>query len=251
MNNINLFLLFSIILLFSFGCNSEDRGPKAEDWVKLPRDEWPQIALTNTIEIADTTYTAIASSFLIDTGSDTLAVTAKHFFELFAVHGLYTVDFKGQLKSWKMFPKNNQDEIIEVGELINRNPSETAAIPGTSNNRDWLIFEIKDSNPDIYPLKIGSPSIRAGEYLYNLGWPMDVKSGPPKLYKFKVYRIVDMQIFMEPVEYTDNPAGLSGSPIFNSKGHVVAISSGGTGALARACSVGYLIRELEKHKGAE
>ena len=98
-------------------------------------------------------------------------------------------------------------------------------------------------NENIKPFNIGDGSVRSGEYLYNIGWSYK-DQGAPKLYKFRVFRIVENQIFMEPVNFTDEPAGLSGSPIFNSKGHLVGISSGGEGGLARACSVYYLLKVL-------
>ena len=240
-----------VLLCFGFlsitsSCKNES-STKREKWIDLKIKDWPQIVMTNKVVFDDTTYTDFASSFLVDTGEDTIGVTCKHVFAAFSAIGLFTVDFRGRLESWKMYPKNDRECVIEAGQLINRNPGEMAALPNTTNNTDWLAFKIKTGNKNIYPLKIGDGSVRAGEMLYNLGWTIDQTDGPPKLYSFKVYRVVGNQIFMEPVNFTDNAAGLSGSPIFNRDGHLVGISSGETGNLARACSVFYLMEVLEKN----
>ena len=147
-----------------------------------------------------------------------------------------------------MYPKNNRDEIVELGDLINTNPSEMAALPNSTNNEDWLVFKIKKAAPDITPLKIGDGSVKSGEFLYTIGWTIDDKGVAPELYKFKVYRMFGNQIFMEPVEFTENPAGLSGAPLINRYGKLVGISSGGDGGLVRACSVFYLFKVLEKYQ---
>jgi len=241
-------IVISTGLILLASCSGSKEEIETESWINKPLKKWPHIALTNNIVFDDTTYIDIANGFLVDTGTDTLAVTVKHFFSLFSTMGLMTVDFQGKLESWKMYPRNSRDDIVVLGDLINRNPSEVAAIPNTTNNEDWLVFKVESASSNIHPLTIGDGSVRAGEYLYNLGWTMNDKDNPPNLYKFKVYRIVGNQIFMEPIEFPDNPGGISGSPLFNRQGQLVGISSGGEGGLARACSVYYLLEVLEKHK---
>ncbi len=237
-----------IILLALLACGRNSPIDNAENWVKQAQSKWPQITMTNQVVFDDTTFTDFASSFLVDTGTDTLAITCKNVFASFAAIGLFTVDFKDKLESWKMYPKNSCDDIVELGELVNRNPSEMAALPNIANNTDWLVFKVKSGNENIFPLKLGDGSFKAGEYLYNLGWGNEEKNGPSKLYKFKVFRMVGNQIFMQPVNFTEEPAGLSGSPIFNSKGQLVGILSGVEDNLARACSVYYLFDILKKHQ---
>ena len=164
-------ILVGLVLLSLGACNKK-QNTSIENWVKLPVNEWPHIAMTNEVVFNDTTFTDFASSFLVDTGKDTLAVTAKHVFSVFAAIGLFTVDFKDKLQSWTMYPKNSRGDIIEVGKLLNRNPGEMAALPNSTNNADWLVFEIKSGNKNIKPLKLGDGSFKRGEYLYNIGWNM-------------------------------------------------------------------------------
>ncbi len=237
-----------VIGMLVFACQTRQNQFESEAWVSQPQKEWPNLALTSEVTFSDKTYTDFASGFLVDTGIDTLAVTVKHVFMAFAAQGLMTVDFQGKLQSWFMYPKNQRDVRIELGELINRNPREMAAMPNLTNNSDWLVFRIRVKNPDIKPFKIGDGSVRSGEVLYTLGWTQKDTSGLPRLIKDKVVSVVGNQIFMESITEVQDKAGLSGAPVFNAAGHLVGISSGGEGLMGRSCSVFYLM-EVLNNKG--
>ncbi|MBT3244182.1 MAG: trypsin-like peptidase domain-containing protein [Bacteroidetes bacterium] len=245
--NKSIFLsgLFAVLLVMS-ACKSKKEHIEDGAWMNQSSSEWPAVVMTNQIQFEDKTFTDFANGFLLDTGTDTVAISCKHVFMAFASMGLVTVDFQGKLIEWKMNPKNAKGHEIKLGELINRDPGEMAALPNASNNSDWLAFHIESYDPGITPLKIGDASVRTGDIVYTVGWTTEDKKGPPRLILSRVFRMVGFQIFLEPITKIDNPAGLSGSPVLNKDGHLVGISSGSEGFMERACSVYYIMDVLKK-----
>ena len=73
------------------------------DWINEPQDEWPQIALINEVwystgeRYVHPSFEYAATGFLIDTGEDTLAVTAKHVLWVAKTSTMNAVDFQGKL----------------------------------------------------------------------------------------------------------------------------------------------------------
>jgi hypothetical protein len=52
--------------------------PSSQPWAQRPSQEWPPISLINQIQYIDVKHSIAGCAFLLDTGHDTLAVTAKH-----------------------------------------------------------------------------------------------------------------------------------------------------------------------------
>lgn len=239
-----IILLFTIIIVA--GC--KNRASNGDDWVKDPIKDWPQIALTNEVEFDTKLYTDFAAGFLVNTGQDTLAIASKQLFIAFVGVGIKTVDFQGKLKIWAMYPRNNPKERIILDQLINTNPSEFSAMPGSTNNADWLIFSIKENHSKVKPLKIATKPLENGQVLYVIGWPDDDQRSKPEILAGAIIKLFDNQIFIEMQNELENPEGYMGSPVFNKSGEVVGIYSGQNGTIGRSCTVTYLMDVLSEPK---
>ena len=75
-HKLSLFLLSIFVTAFVFGNTNQSKNNK--NWIDKPQDEWPQITMINHIEYVDKTHPVAGCSFLLDTGKDTIAATAKH-----------------------------------------------------------------------------------------------------------------------------------------------------------------------------
>ena len=187
------------------------------------------------------------AGFLVDTGTDTLAVTRKHIFNVFAIHRLLSVDFQERLQSWTMYPKNQRNEKIVLGELVNRNPDEFASLPNSVNNADWLVFKIKENNSQVQAFKIRENPIDIGEILFIMNSTESENLSHVGLVQCRVFRTLDNQILLELFIDPEDPEGMKGAPIFDKNGLLVGIFSSLTDGVSRGCSVNYLIETLTKN----
>jgi hypothetical protein len=120
-------------------CGGGQQGDTAA-WIDRPRDQWPQIAMVNEIEYVDQYFPVAGCAFLLETGGDTVAATAKHVLIYFKSDSMRAVSFDGDLVRWKMHPKNEPGEGVVAGRLINEDPGEQ--ITYTRSRSDWLLFQI-------------------------------------------------------------------------------------------------------------
>ncbi|RRA99794.1 S1 family peptidase [Larkinella rosea] len=208
----------------------------AETWMQKPVQAWPQIALVNDVlykngdKYEDPTITYGASGFLLDTGKDTLAVSAKHILWVARNKASKQVVINEQLKSWKMYPKHNPADSVVIDRLLNEDPTEKLW-DGPDNGvlqRDWIVFSTKSISPNIQPLKLREKPVSAGESVYLTGNP----------YRFKQTLTAKGQVVKTegPVFYVEFQGvgmdtvflgGASGSPIIDANGKLIGIYSNG------------------------
>jgi len=74
--------------------------------------------MINEIEYDDQHHPVAGCGFLLDTGTDTLAVTAKHVLTYFKSGAMSSVSFRGTLKEWKMYPKDNPADVVIVDSRV-------------------------------------------------------------------------------------------------------------------------------------
>ena len=206
--------------------------------MQRPQSEWPQITMINQIEYTDKNHPIAGCGFLLDTGDEILAATAKHVLIYFKSVSMKSVSFKGTLKHWKMFPKNNPGDLIVVDELINENPDEP--LENIPSERDWLLFTIKERCQNIQPLKFRSGPMREGETVYIIGWRYTDKDCPQVVYEGNFVRSEKGSFLITTKELTDNATlGLSGSPVIDSKGYLLGLMSQKAGEMERPSSLEY------------
>lgn len=251
MKNLKLTKACFVSLCFFFaiiGCNKKPKIVK-EDWVEKPQSEWPDFALTNTISFTDTTFTEIANSFLVNTGTDTVGVSCKHLFMVFENHlGLKTINLGDDFIYWSLYPKNNPDQVVSIKKLVNTNTDEHIGQFNTLKVRDWIIFEIDDNDASIYPLKIRHSPVNKNEVLYALGWgSKQIDNSKPVIQKLQCLDDLGDYYYMTNLSPNIRPNGRSGSPVIDKNGYLVGIISGAEGKLVVIGSVNYLLKAFNKY----
>ena len=164
---IKLLLVLSPLTLFS-----QIREP----WVSKPVGEWPQIALTNNIQYKNgdryihPSFTYAGTGCLINNGTDTLAITAKHVLLIARNRNANAVTINKDLLLWSMKPKGNYTDSAVIDKLINDDTAEV--IEGSKSSifeRDMLVLSVKNASKNIYPLKPRYSMPRTGERVYLIG----------------------------------------------------------------------------------
>jgi len=137
-------------------------------WMTSDPGDWPRITMINQIEYTDTHHPTAACGFLLDTGDEILAATAKHVLIYFKSETMDSVSFQGTLKTWRMFPKDSPEDQVLIGRLVNEDPEEP--LKSIPSNRDWLLFTLRERNEAIQPLRLRSTPLEKGEKVYVIGW---------------------------------------------------------------------------------
>ena len=244
MKFLNIIIIVSFISLFSCSNSTKD----GDNWISEPIRNWPDIALSSKVDISGQVYSDYGSGFLVATGKDTLAITSKQLLVSFVAHRITTVDFQNKLRSWEMYPRNHpKRESVKLGELLNKDPTEFTAMPGSTHNTDWLIFNIEENPSRVKPLKVSNTPLSNGEIIYAIGWE-GKKRIKALVVAGSIIRLFDNQIFFELVDELENPEWFIGSPVINKSGELVGVFSSINGAIARSCSVTYLYDVLSNNK---
>jgi hypothetical protein len=226
------------------GCGSEPL--EREPWIDRPIDEWPHIAMTNQVTFKGQSYDRLGNSFLVVSRSDTFAVTVKHTFLAFRQIGLETIDLGEDFVSWRVYPKGHPDRDMLLGELVNADPKEKTGEFRTLKVRDWILFRLKESCPDIRPLRIRERPVEPDEIVTAVGWARAQETANPTLIRMKVYRNPGPYFYVQTLTQGQDPAGRSGSPVIDENGHLVGIVSGAEGRLGVVGSVEYLNTVLNR-----
>lgn len=240
------------LLIALVGCGREPArdGPPPEPWTDRPVEEWPDLVLTNTIEFRDTTLRGLANAFLVDTGRDTVGVTAKHLFLVLArTFGLEAIDPGDALVQWRFPSSRDPTRVVAARRLVNRNPEEPIGDFSSLKDRDWLVFELERPIPDVHPLKLRLRPIGADETVYAVGRSAERREEPdPSVTPLRRFRAVGGYYYVRARPDAD-PAGTSGSPVIDANGHLVGIVSGAVGELGVVSGVRYLAGLLEGAPG--
>tara|TARA_R110000868_G_scaffold409016_3_gene693674 strand:- start:350 stop:1477 length:1128 start_codon:yes stop_codon:yes gene_type:complete len=243
-----LFLLAPLI------CLSQEK----EIWVDKPFAEWPQIALTNHVQFQNgdryiaPSFTYAGTGFTIDTVKDTLAATAKHVLWIAKNVKSSAVQLNDQLDKWIMKPKGDTKDSVLIDRLINEDSTEVLEGSGsTITERDWLVFSIKKTDPNIYPLKPRYTTLPPNEKVYILSCAYGDSNCT--VMEGKLLRKEGMDLLLETTG--KNRPGSSGSPVIDSNGHLVGILSSATmdnttgKSIIVAVSTEYLYEVLHEKKG--
>ena len=244
--NIKCVFYTYLFFLFLFGCSSHLEKER-EEWINDPVSAWPYIALTNRISFTDTTYNNMANAFLLNTGYDTLAITCKHIFYVFDNDKISAIDLGSDFLRWKMYPKGNEEQFVELDDLVNADYEELIDEYNLMKVKDWLVFTIKNKSDSIVPLMLRSRPVEKDEIIYNVGWAYHQYTKSPSLIKMKVYNNLGPYFYTKTLTENVDAPGRSGSMVIDKNGHLVGIVSGAEGNLGVICSINYLLRTLDKY----
>lgn len=231
-------------------CSAESEpGPPPEQWADRPVAEWPDFALTNQVRFTDTTYDALANAFLVDTGMDTVGVTVKHVFLLFARYrGIETIDPGPDFVDWRFVSARDSSRVVRTRRLLNADPAEPIGDFSGLKDRDWLIFELERPIPEVHPLKIRLTPIEPGEVVYAVGRSAARRHEPdPSVTPLRRFRAAGTYYYVQPLDPDADPVETSGSPVIDGGGYLVGIVSGAVGELGVVGGVGYLEGIFDRH----
>ena len=146
-------LTIPFVCLGLLGCDAET-AQKPEPWSMLPVSDWPDIVLTNEVQFADTAFHELANAFLVDLGTDTVGVTAKHIFMIFGKRrGLTSIDLGSGFMQWDLRSLKPGAKGMEALTLINQDPQEPIGDFNSLKVRDWLVFDVDAAGGDVLPLR--------------------------------------------------------------------------------------------------
>ncbi|QHT66138.1 tetratricopeptide repeat protein [Rhodocytophaga rosea] len=246
--------ILCLILFNGFTAFSQQK----EAWIMQPKEKWKPIALINEVwyqngeRYVHSSFEYAATGFLIDTGTDTLAVTAKHVLWIAKTKAMNRVDMGNSLQKWLMHPKNNLADSVVIDRLLNADTSEVLQGPAsTITQRDWLVFSTSYHSPAIQPLKPRYSKVNPGEKIYIFASPYEEKSSIT--IETRVIEAMGTRIIID-IDSTFKVGGASGSPIVDENGYLIGILGGSsvsrkTGKPAiYAISTHYLQKALDQDK---
>jgi hypothetical protein len=233
----NHFVILLVFFGLLFACGGAPETTRTA-WIDRPQDQWPPIAMVNEVRYIDQYFPVAGCSFLLDTGSDTVAATAKHVLIYFKSDSMQTISFNSTLVSWIMHPKDSPADSVVVGRLINEDPLERIEYAPSRN--DWLLFEILEASPDIEPLRFREKPLDKGETVYIVGWRYADVERPQRIYQGQVVDWTDGEVIVSTKELASNTIpGLSGAPVIDSDGHLIGLMSQKDGELERLAGIEY------------
>jgi hypothetical protein len=216
------------------------------DWMANDPGEWPRITMINQIEYTDAQHPTAACGFLLDTGDEILAATAKHVLIYFKSETMDSVSFQGTLKTWRMFPKDSPEEQVLIDRLVNEDPSEP--LESIPSDRDWLLFTLRERSEAIQPLRLRSTPLEKGEQVYVIGWRYP-DEGRQRVHEGRFVRIDEGSVIVAIGALEDNTIpGLSGAPVIDGAGYVIGLMSTKFGKHQRLAPADYPRSLLEKRE---
>lgn len=243
------------LLLFTYYCVT-GMSQVRESWMNLAPSEWPQIALTNNIiykngdRYIHPSFAYAGTGFLVNTGTDTLAVSAKHILLIARNRKTQSVSINKDLLLWSMKPKGNKTDSVVIDKLLNEDTAEV--IEGSNSSifeRDMIVMSVKSASKNIYPLRIRYSMLRPGEKVYFVGCAYADKACAPiegtVVNKYGLDILVNTRSPLQP--------GASGSALIDANGWLVGVFSSVTydntvnKDVAVAISTEYL-KDLLSHK---
>jgi hypothetical protein len=104
------------------------------------------IGLINNVTFKDASFNNpnASNGFLVQYKNITYAITAKHILIMIKTDKMKFVDFEGELKQWKMHPKNDNTKYVILDHLLNTNKKDSLTWNYMNTNwdnyNDWLVL---------------------------------------------------------------------------------------------------------------
>ncbi|CAL2092984.1 trypsin-like peptidase domain-containing protein [Tenacibaculum sp. 190524A02b] len=191
------------------------------------------IGLINNVSYKDAKFnnSNASNGFLVRYKKRMYAITAKHILIMAKTDKMKFVDFEGELKQWKMHPKNDSTQYVILDKLLNTNKKDslTWSYMGTNweTYNDWLVFSIKEHKAKHKPLQFREKPLKKGEKLYVLGWSYKDTMGSQRMYEYIFDEIDGNYYNLKQLKGPKSLGGLSGAPVVDKRGQVVGLVSSG------------------------
>jgi hypothetical protein len=213
-----------IILLSWYTGVSQVREP----FMNQPPRQWPQIALTNHIiykngdRYIHPSFAYAGTGFLVNTGTDTVAVSAKHILLIARNRRTQSVTINKDLQLWSMKPKGNTTDSVVIDQLLNEDPTEV--IEGTNSTileRDIIVMSVKSASRNIHALRPRYSPVRPGEKVYFVS--SAYADNTTSVIEGTVVNKYGLDILVN--TYQMPQPGASGSPLIDANGWLVGVFS--------------------------
>ncbi len=192
------------------------------------------IGLINNVSYTDASFDNpnASNGFLVKENNKTYGITAKHVLMISKTDKMNFVDFEGDLKEWKMHPKNDSSTYVLMDKLLNTNRKDSLTWDYMFSNwdtyDDWLVFSIKENRENPPTLKFRKKPLEKGEDLFVIGWSYQDTIGGQRVYEYKYDKTEGNYHELVQIKGPKSLGGLSGAPIVDKKGELVGlVSSGG------------------------
>jgi len=191
------------------------------------------IGLVNNVSYQDSEFSNsnAGNGFLVNYNKETYAITAKHVLMIAKTPKMQFVDFKGELKQWKMHAKDDSSKVVVLDQLLSTNQKDSLTWnymdTNWDNYNDWLVFSIKDNQLDHKALKFRKKPLVLGEKLFIIGWSYGDKTGAQRIYEYTFMQTDGDYHEIVQVKGPENLGGLSGSPVVDERGRLVGLVSSG------------------------
>ena len=149
------------------------------------------------------------------------------------------------MKEWKMYPKNNTEDEVLLGGIINEDVHED--LQTVPVEQDWLLLRIMQKSANIQPLEFREALLTEGEEVFIIGWRYSDNNCAQRIYEGNVVEALQGSIIISTKLLAHNKIpGLSGSPVIDSGGRLIGIMSQKYGDMERLSSTLYPKQFLEK-----
>lgn len=193
---------------------------------------WPSITMINDVTFKESKFDRlnIGCGFLLKVKNDTFAITAKHIICVAKTDSMKTTNFENGLKQWTMYPKDKKEQTVIIDKLLNEDKTDSVTFDYIGRHdtiyNDFLVFKIKKNNSKVKPLEIRNSKLIVGEKLYVIGWSYGDVAGEQRIYEYSYLKTFGTRFNMRIIKGPVNGGGLSGSPVVDANGALVAIVSG-------------------------
>lgn len=201
--------------------------PADETLVSQTATQWPQISGINRIHFRDHRHNQdfAGNGFLLEYEGTTYAITAKHVLLLARTPDMHAVDLAGTGVQWTIHPNGSPGAGVELGELLNADPDEK--LDPSVIERDWLIFAVQENRSSLRALRLRERPLPHGSDVYVLGCAYARAADCRQdALRGTVIPTPDGRLLVDLAD-ADMGAlgGLSGAPVVDSEGALVALVS--------------------------
>ncbi len=219
------------------------------------------IGLINKVSFKNSSFDNpnASNGFLVSYEDQTYAITAKHILMISKTDKMQFIDFEGELKEWRMHPKNDKTNYVIMDQLLNPNRKDSLTWDYMYSNwdtyDDWLIFSIKENKTKHKALTFRKTPLEKGERLYAIGWSYSDTTGAQRRYEYTFDQTEGNYHRLVQLKGPTRLGGLSGAPVVDEKGKLVGlVTSGGADEQTKKVMLEvtrseHMLEFLVKHKG--
>lgn len=213
-----------LLQLIVFASSAQENG-----WIEKPKGEWPLISLTNHVwykngdRFVDPSFDYAGTGFTVRNKGKVYAITAKHVLWIARNKNAQQVKVNNDLERWVMRARGSPTDSVVIDQLVNGDSTEVLeGRESTILERDLIVFTVKSITRNIQTLRLGNTAVRKGQRVFIIGNPYG--STAPVIIDSRIVDKFGTDMLIEQPANSEI-AGLSGSPVLDDKGFVIAVFS--------------------------